>query len=348
MCITASQVTVTDNIAKSLSELVMQMAPSKILVLADDNTKYHCYPLISSTLTEHEIFEIPPGEQFKNLESCHQIWSKMTELQMDRSALVVNLGGGVIGDMGGFCAATFKRGVAFINVPTTLLAQVDASIGGKLGIDFNGYKNHIGLFKEPAQVLISTEFLATLPYQELRSGFAEVLKHALIKDAAYWQKIHQFDWEHQNWAQHINHSIEVKKQVVQEDPQEKGLRKILNFGHTIGHAVERFYLSSKDPLLHGEAIAVGMVCEAFLSKKYSDLNDSGLEEIGRNLQKWFGKVSIKDSDFKAIADNAIQDKKNRDGIINCTLLSTVGRAVVDRPISVQDIIDSLDYYNQIT
>ena len=346
MCIKPTQVTVTNNIAKSLSEQVVRMAPSKILVLADDNTHHHCYPLISSSLSAHELFVIPPGEQYKNLQTCHQIWSKLTALQMDRSALVVNLGGGVIGDMGGFCAATFKRGIEFVNVPTTLLAQVDASIGGKLGVDFDGYKNHIGLFKEPAKVLISTEFLTTLPYKELRSGFAEVLKHALIKDAAYWQKIHEFDWEHQNWTQHINHSIDVKEQVVEEDPQEKGLRKILNFGHTIGHAVERFYLSSDTPLLHGEAIAVGMVCEAFLSRKYTALDNSDLEIIGRNLSNWFGKVTIRNSDFEAIATNAVQDKKNRDGVINCTLLTAVGQAVVDQPIGLLDIIESLDYYSK--
>ena len=188
---------------------------------------------------------------------------------------MINLGGGVIGDMGGFCAATYKRGIRFINIPTTLLAQVDASVGGKLGIDFRGFKNHIGLFTMPEQVLVDVKFLETLPERELRSGFAEVIKHYLISDHSEWEKLNSLSFEKQDWKHHVTESVKIKSAVVDRDPIEKGFRKVLNFGHTIGHALETFFLSrknSKVKVLHGEAIAAGMICELYLSEEIFSLS----------------------------------------------------------------------------
>jgi 3-dehydroquinate synthase len=268
----------------------------------------------------------------------------MTYHQMDRKSLLINLGGGVIGDMGGFCAATYKRGIKFINLPTTLLAQVDASIGGKLGVDFQGYKNHIGVFQDPEQVIIWPEFLSTLPTTELRSGFAEIIKHALIFDLQYWHDIRSSPWDSQTWSEHISHSVHTKYQIVEKDPTETSVRKILNFGHTIGHAIERHYLHGSEPLLHGEAIAIGMICETYLSTLKEGLSNHNLEEITDYLIKTFGRVEIPREELNAIAKNALQDKKNEGGQIICTLLEDIGQATYNTPISLQEIEQALDYY----
>ncbi len=341
-----SKVAVTTRVQETLSEYLKKTTCSQLGVLVDTNTKEFCYPLIEQSLPAHHILEIPAGEAFKKLDTCNTIWGQMTHHQMDRQSLLINLGGGVIGDMGGFCAATFKRGLSFINLPTTLLAQVDASIGGKLGIDFQGFKNHIGLFQDPDKIIISTEFLQTLPYQELRSGFAEVLKHALITDHKHWRHIHKFTWEEQPWQEHIAHSVYTKQQVVEEDPQEIGLRKILNYGHTIGHAIERFYLSQPTPLLHGEAIAIGMIAEAYLSNKITGLPSTDLKEITDKLLHWFGKVHIEETTWQAIAQNTLQDKKNSNGQIKCTLLQQLGTATFDVTITSADIMEAMGYYHE--
>lgn len=341
-----SSIEITKDLPQAIHVFLSAHGFSKISVLVDTNTSKFCYPLIREAFSEHQVIEIPAGEKHKELQSCVYIWEQMTQHRMDRKSLLINVGGGVIGDMGGFCAATFKRGLSFINIPTTLLAQVDASIGGKLGIDFQGYKNHIGVFKDPQRILITTKFLDTLPEKELRSGFAEVLKHALITDAGYWQKIHQYSWADQPWQQHIEHSIAVKHRIVSEDPLEKGSRKILNYGHTIGHAIERYYLSKPESLLHGEAIAIGIICEAFLSKEKTGLTGQSLDEITSSLLQWFGKVSLNNEALETVALNALQDKKNVDGAIKCTLLQQIGVAAFDVEISISDIVAALGYYQQ--
>ncbi|MEM8969941.1 MAG: 3-dehydroquinate synthase family protein, partial [Bacteroidota bacterium] len=242
----ADNVTITKNIAGTLADLLSKSSFSQVAVLVDENTRQHCLPLIQEVLPpEYTLVEIKSGELNKNLDTCAHIWAQLTEQHFDRKALLINLGGGVIGDMGGFCAATYKRGISFVNIPATLLAQVDASVGGKLGIDFRGFKNHIGLFQEPQQVLIDAAFLRTLPEQELRSGFAEVIKHALIHDSVYWNKLRGASLAQQPWTEHIRHSVQVKSWVVDQDFREGGLRKILNFGHTVGHAVESHFLESE-------------------------------------------------------------------------------------------------------
>lgn len=318
---------------------------SGVAVLTDENTKKHCYPLLKPVLPRHTLITIKSGEVHKNLETCATIWQKLTEARLDRKGLVLNLGGGVIGDMGGFCAATYKRGIDFVQIPTTLLSQVDASVGGKLGIDFNGYKNHIGVFREPAWVLVGTNFLQTLSPREVRSGFAEIVKHCLIADAATWNTIRRRDLEGQRWEELVPHSVRIKQAVVAQDPTEKGWRKVLNFGHTVGHAVESYFLADpKRRLLHGEAIAVGVIAEAYLSARRGLLPEKDLGQVEEFIYAVYGKVNLEPADAEAIAPLALQDKKNQGGKIQCVLLRGVGQPVIDQPISLKDIKEALQYY----
>jgi len=321
---------------------------SKIAVLVDENTKLNCYPLIKPHLISHIVIEIRSGEEHKNITTCNQIWQALTDNAFDRKSLLINLGGGVIGDMGGFCAATYKRGIDFIQVPTTLLSQVDASIGGKLGIDFGYFKNHIGVFQEPIKVLIDAIFLQSLPHRELRSGFAEVIKHCLIADKLAWNSLITKDLENQEWQEIITHSTAIKASIVAADPKEKGLRKILNFGHTVGHAIESFFLNhAEGRLLHGEAIAIGMICEAWLALQKGFISEAALTEIRDYIIKIYAHFSIREEDFEAITLNAFQDKKNENGVILCSLLQEIGEANYDIAISASEIEDSLRYYNSL-
>jgi 3-dehydroquinate synthase len=277
-------------IGESLPDFLSSQQYSKIVVIADNNTKRHCYPVLKAFLPKHSVVTVPSGEAHKTLATCEKIWEAMTREELDRHALVINVGGGVIGDMGGFCAAVYKRGIDFIQVPTTLLSQVDASVGGKLGIDFQGFKNHLGVFNIPKSVLIDPVFLKTLPEREIRSGFGEVIKHCLIADAAKWEEIRTKDFEQQNWPDLIAHSVKIKQQVVDQDPTEKGLRKILNFGHTLGHAVETCFLNkpANQRLFHGEAIAVGMIMEAYLSFERKMIDQQTLTDIEEFLFATYG------------------------------------------------------------
>lgn len=335
------------NIAQDLNVFLKNQKFSKLGVITDSNTVNACYPLISEALPEHEYFSFSAGEIHKNLETCSQIWQWLTDAGFDRKGLVINLGGGVTGDMGGFCASTYKRGLRFVNIPTSLLSQVDASVGGKLGIDFNGYKNHIGVFNEPEAVFISDVFLQTLPLSELRSGYAEVIKHGLIRHENYFESLKVQDWENQDWKSIIEKSVSIKKEVVSKDPREDGLRKILNFGHTVGHAVESFYLDSEQHLLHGEAIAVGMVAEAFLSRKLLGLSSVDLQKITDFLLFVYGKVSISTEDMEYIVNKCFQDKKNEGEVINCSLLRRIGLCEYNIPVSSENIIQSLNFYNSL-
>ncbi|SFG65827.1 3-dehydroquinate synthase [Algoriphagus hitonicola] len=330
-----------------IKEEIQSLDFSQLLVLTDQNTLRDCYPLIEKSLPKHSVFTISPGEEFKTLKTCSEIWEKMTELALDRKALILNLGGGVLGDMGGFCASIYKRGIRFINMPTTLLSQVDASVGGKLGVDFQGFKNHLGVFNEPEVVLISSKFLRTLPKQELRSGFAEVIKHGLIQDRAYFDSLNFQNWDQNDWTSLISHSVEIKKQVVQEDPKELGLRKILNFGHTLGHALETFYLNGPKHLLHGEAIAAGMICEAWLSAEKTGLAKKELFEIAEKLIQVYGKIEIESSEWEAILELCLQDKKNEGKTILFSLLQSIGSCTYNIPVSRGEMTQALTYYTTI-
>lgn len=333
-------------IAESLTTFLASSKYSKVVVIADNNTKKHCYPLLKKSLPAHRLVTIPAGEPYKTLDTCNQVWEAMTEEELDRHALVINVGGGVIGDMGGFCAAVYKRGIDFIQIPTTLLSQVDASVGGKLGIDFHGFKNHLGVFRIPDSVLIDPAFLATLPVRELRSGFAEIIKHCLIADGDKWEVIKTRDFEEQNWADLIAHSVKIKQQVVDQDPTEKGLRKILNFGHTLGHAVETHFLgkSEKERLYHGEAIAVGMIMEAFLSVKKGLIDEALLADIEEFIFAVYGRVTIVDEDVDAIIAHTRQDKKNRGKEIRFSLLTGKGVCGYDVVVTPSEMKKAIAYY----
>ena len=339
----------TDQVSEALEGFLREHEYSQILVFCDTNTEEHCYPLIKDALPKGKSVRvaIPPGEEHKRIETVVSLWDGLTRQRFDRKSLVINLGGGVIGDMGGFIAATYKRGIHFLNIPTTLLSMVDASVGGKLGIDFEGFKNQIGVFQDPVRVLIDPVFLKTLPERQLRSGYAEVLKHGLIRNAWYWERHIESPWRQHPWKTIIEHSVGIKAEVVQEDPTEQGLRKILNYGHTIGHAVETFFLKNGPKLFHGEAIAVGMVCEAFLSTKILDLPEAQRDEIATYLVETFGHVELPDALIEEVVDLTTHDKKNEGSVINASLLKSIGDCVYNIPISGPDIVDSLFYYRTL-
>ncbi|HRI80239.1 MAG TPA: 3-dehydroquinate synthase [Cyclobacteriaceae bacterium] len=315
---------------------------SRIGVLVDENTIKHCYPLVRSLLPEHVLIKIPAGETHKNLETCTAIWQQLTDQRFDRHALLVALGGGVTGDMGGFCAATFKRGIDFILLPTTLLAQVDASIGGKLGIDFGPYKNHIGVFKQPVATLIATGFLKTLPERELCSGYAEVIKHCLISDKRMWEKIQKQPLEKQPWLKLVRHSVAYKSLITKKDPRESGLRKVLNFGHTLGHGLEGHFISTEKPLFHGEAIAAGMVLESRIARLKKLLSDKEVQAISGYILSVYGKIELPRLD--KILPLVKQDKKNKGNTIFMALPEGIGKAVWDIPVSEREILDAMDFY----
>ena len=262
----------------------------------------------------------------------------------DRHAVLLNLGGGVIGDLGGFCAATYKRGIRFAQLPTTLLAQVDASVGGKLGLDFEGLKNHIGVFRVPDAVLIDPVFLQTLPERELRSGFAEVIKHALIGDRALWETLRRRDLHEQPWPKLVAHSVAFKQKITTADPTERGLRKILNFGHTLGHAIETHLLDTPRRLLHGEAVAAGMVAEAWLSHQRGTLSAEALGQVEEFVFSVFGKAGLGTADVPAVVKLTAQDKKNRNGQVLFSLLNGPGGCDFDVPVSPARMRKALRYY----
>ncbi|WP_066834850.1 3-dehydroquinate synthase [Rufibacter ruber] len=331
-----------------LEHLLQSRAFQKIVVLVDENTHRHCYPLLKPILPPHHLVHIKSGEENKTLATCEHVWRELTEQGLDRWSLLVNVGGGVLTDLGGFCASLYKRGIRFVNVPTTLLSQVDASVGGKTGIDFMGFKNHLGVFQEPLAVLVNPNFLQTLDMRQMKSGYAEIIKHWLILDAAKFQEQRYIGLFTEDWTDLIRHSIEIKSRVVTADPLESGLRKILNFGHTIGHAVESFYLEKPgQQLLHGEAIAVGMVCEAWLSVQRGLLMAEELEQIETFIFSIYEKVKLPAGDLEAISQLCLHDKKNDGATINCTLLQRIGEAVYDQPITLSEVQSALRYYQTL-
>ena len=303
---------------------------SKVAILVDENTKEFCLPLLSD-LKKSVIIEIKSGEKNKNIDSCNFIWEKLTENHFDRNSLLINLGGGVIGDIGGFCASTYKRGIDFIQIPTSLLAMVDASVGGKSGIDFNGLKNQIGLFSNPISVIINPKFLKTLPENQLESGFAEVVKHALISDKDLWESIRNSLLKDLNWEDVIETSVKIKNNIVVADPKENGERKKLNFGHTFGHAIESYYLQKETPILHGEAIFMGIILESELSSfSYAEKN-----QIKNYILSNFQLPHLPS---KSELLNFIRnDKKNLDGKINFSLLNEIGNCTINNLFSEDEL-----------
>jgi 3-dehydroquinate synthase len=334
-----------------LNSFVVEFNPSKIFVLVDENTNEHCSTILLEqleTTSEIEIIEIEAGEENKNLDTCSGVWHALTELGADRKSLLINLGGGVITDLGGFVASCFKRGIAFVNVPTTLLSMVDASVGGKTGVDLGVLKNQIGLFSDPEMVLIDTQYLATVSEREIRSGLAEIIKYGLTYDVNVWNDINAFDkLSTENISKLIHRSIEIKNEVVTEDPKEAGLRKVLNFGHTLGHAIESYFLESdeKEKLTHGEAIAIGMITEAYISEKLLNFPSDKLQQIKEVIVSIYGKVTINTEDYDGIMELLIHDKKNVGGRINFVLLSDYENFKLDCKVEKELLIQALNYYN---
>jgi len=308
-------------------------AYSKIAILVDENTERYCLDIFlkESNISYYVLVRIPSGEKNKNISTCQNIWGELTKHKFDRKSLLINLGGGVIGDMGGFAASCYKRGIDFIQVPTTLLAMVDASIGGKLAIDFFNLKNQIGLFKNPIGVYIFPSFIGTLDQTQLYSGYAEVVKHALIYDAEMWKNLTSTSVEELNWEEIIERSIDIKNQIVSADPMENGLRKILNFGHNIGHAIEGYFLSVGKEILHGQAVATGILLESKLSR----LSVEEKDEINSFLQSTFEIINL--PYFEDLLPFLENDKKNEKNELNFSLLSKIGKCNFDCKVDIPKI-----------
>jgi 3-dehydroquinate synthase len=323
---------------------------SKLFVIVDSNTHEACLPKFMGELETDlgiEIIEIENGEVHKTIETCVGVWNALSELDADRKSLIINLGGGVVTDLGAFVASTFKRGIQFINVPTSLLAMVDASVGGKTGVDLGSLKNQVGVINIGAMVLIDTSYLDTLPANELRSGYAEMLKHGLIKNEEYWNKLRDLsNLTLSNLDNLIYKSVIIKNDVVTKDPHEDGLRKTLNYGHTLGHAIESLFLEDhkKKTLLHGEAIAVGMVLATYISHKLLDFPDEKLKTVKTTMIDLYGKVEFKQEDYQLIIELLKFDKKNSHGNINFVLLHDIASPKIDCIVENKLIIEAFTYY----
>ncbi len=333
---------------KALNEELSAVNYSKVFILVDENTHEYCLPQFMAQITgdySFEIIEIESGEINKTIETCVGVWEALSELGADRQSILINLGGGVLTDLGGFVASTFKRGIAFINVPTTLLSMVDASVGGKTGVDLGSLKNQVGVINQPIMVLVIPDFLDTLEERQVESGFAEMLKHGLIKDKHYWNSLTKVS-ELAEMKDHILKSVAIKNEVVLIDPTEQHLRKILNYGHTLGHAIESYFLESenKSTLLHGEAIAIGMITEGYLSHKLTGLSLTELEELKKVLLLHYKGVVFTDEDINKILKLLIFDKKNSHGNINFVLLKEIGEAVRDVHIPHELFHEAFAYY----
>lgn len=287
-----------------LNDLLEEEKPSKVFILVDRNTHELClFRFLQKIKVEFqtEVIEIEAGEEFKHLQTCEGVWNALSELEADRKSLLINLGGGVVTDLGGFVASTFKRGIKFINIPTTLLSMVDASVGGKTGVDLGNLKNQIGVINQPEMVLIDSTYLETLSALEMRSGLAEILKHGLIADEMYWEKVSRLsELNLSDLDDIIRKSVEIKGAIVEKDPFEQNIRKTLNYGHTLGHAIESYCLthSQKKKLLHGEAIAAGMILETYLSVKLQGFPENKLQQVTEIIKNIYGTESFLEMTLK--------------------------------------------------
>jgi 3-dehydroquinate synthase len=321
---------------------------TSIFVLTDTNTNNDCLPLFDNHFQHaYTLLTMEAGETNKHLATCEDLWASLSEQGADRNSLLINLGGGVVTDLGGFVACTYKRGIDFINIPTSLLAMVDASVGGKTGVDFQGLKNQIGIIKEPEFVVIDEVFLQTLPLDERRSGYAEMLKHGLIADAEYFSLLSSKPIDiNAQMTDLIHQSVSIKSQVVTEDPFEQGMRKILNYGHTLGHAIETHFLEhpTKKRLLHGEAIAIGMIMEAELSCRTTDLTVEERDRIKTVFSLIYDPVLFTESDVIAIKGLLKHDKKNQSDQVRFVLLQTIGKPIIDCLVSEEDINAAFQFY----
>ncbi len=322
----------------------------KVFILTDENTFSQCLPIIRHELGELQESLLPitvkAGEKHKNIEAASYIWSELARLQAGRDALLINLGGGMVTDLGGFAASCYKRGIKTIHIPTTLLGMVDAAIGGKTGVDLSYFKNIVGTFYAPSSILIIPKFLHSLGTRQIRSGLAEVIKYGFISRPELLDNALDVHAEH-DWTSIINTCIEIKTRIVQADPTEAGLRKILNFGHTIGHALESLALEKQHELLHGEAIAAGMICELYLSTTHTGLHEGVLEAFVMNWRKMFFRYPFADEDINRLIELIRNDKKNLSDQLLFTLISSPGNPLYDVIVEDAMIIRSLKFYQSI-
>jgi 3-dehydroquinate synthase len=340
-----SEIIFTDDLAAEVRHLISGYGPGKVF-LATEQTVNRLWVQQSNIWEEFPKLILEAGEENKKISSVFEVWEFLSTMGADRKSLIINVGGGMLTDLAGFAASTFKRGMDFINIPTTLLSQVDASVGGKTGFNFNGLKNEIGTFDEPRGVIIYTPFLKTLDQPNFLSGYAEMIKHGLIWNPDHLKELQDFDLQHINYAvlkEMIRHSVDVKNHFVTNDPTEKNIRKALNFGHTVGHALESLALEQQKPMLHGYAVAWGMIAELFLSRERCGFPDSEAERVCKWIKLLYGRSQIKRNDFDRIIALMQHDKKNEAGRINFTLLSGIGQYKIDQDCRDNLIQKALNY-----
>jgi 3-dehydroquinate synthase len=333
------------NSAEALSSL-LESIDNKV-ILCDHNTYTYCFSKLKLD-SEVPLIIVEEGEESKSMKSLEVLLEKLTIIKCDRKTTLINLGGGVITDLGGFAASIYKRGIPFINIPTSLMAMVDAANGGKTGINFLGNKNYLGTFTKPKSVWIWPGFIKTLNQKEILSGFAEMLKHGLIADPVYFKTLAQLNLKEDivsdiDWRPLIEKSVEIKSEITNRDFKESGDRKLLNFGHTVGHALESFFMDNHTS--HGYYVAAGMICEAWLSKTLGDLTESEFEEIVQTVDRFFERFKLSENQKIEIAELVINDKKSTSKTIQCVFLNHIGSAEFDKPITPQDVIESFNYYS---
>ena len=344
------KVIISTKLETTVATAVGECERDRIFILVDDITRQLCLPLVENfdCLRHAEIITIGATDQHKTLESLTHVWSSLQRGGATRHSLMVNLGGGMVTDLGGFAASTFKRGLNYINIPTTLLAMVDASVGGKTGINFGGLKNEIGVFSTARSVILDTQFLRTMDAENMLSGYAEMLKHGLIADDSMWAELLNFDIDVPDYHQlsrMLEDSVKVKERIVEEDPTEKGIRKALNLGHTVGHAFESFALQRKS-VLHGYAVAWGLICELYLSHIKTGFPIGKMRQTVSFINEHYGKLSITCDDYPTLLELMTHDKKNVGSDINFTLLGDVGDIRINQTATKEEIEESLDFYRE--
>ena len=345
------KVIVSGNLERDLVNAIAECEHDKIFILTDQTTHDMCLPKLQNflCLKGAQSIVIKAGDTNKTLDSLAEVWTALSQGGATRHSLMINLGGGMVTDLGGFAASTFKRGIDFINIPTTLLAMVDASVGGKTGINFGGLKNEIGVFSDSKFVIINTQFLDTLDHDNICSGYAEMLKHGLISDNKHWAELVDFNLAQPDLAQlqrMVAESIKVKERIVTEDPHEHGIRKALNLGHTVGHALESFAMKHGRPVLHGYAVAYGMVCELYLSARKTDFPTDKMHQTVRFILDHYGRLPYTCDDYPELLELMRHDKKNTSGIINFTLLGGIGDIRINQTATKEEIEETLDFLRE--
>lgn len=345
-----NNIVLSNNIKQEVTKAVETVAHDKVFLLTDETTDRLCKPLIQDVpcLKDATSIVIGASDTNKNLDTLSQVWTQLSNGGGSRHSLMVNLGGGMVTDLGGFAASTFKRGIPYINIPTTLLSMVDASVGGKTGINFNGLKNEIGVFRTPETVIIDTEFLRTLDHENICSGYAEMLKHGLISNNTTFAKLLTFNLDDVDYpllGEMVGESVAVKEKIVDEDPLEHGIRKALNLGHTFGHAFESWALTRK-PYLHGYAVAWGLICELYLSVIKTGFPTEKMRQTVRFIKENYGDLPITCDDYPELYSFMTHDKKNEAGIINFTLLGEVGDIRINQTATKEEIYETLDFFRE--